>query len=185
MVFPNRAFRWTRATGWLAASYLLWAAVAQAEEFRPESVGVRGGFSANVSGQTFNQADVFANWNLPWGWDLGKEWHLQSRLDFSIGWLADSGDNAAIGTLGPSLVLSRERWPVSLEAGVSPTLLSKSHFESRDFGTDFQFTSHGGVNWDFATHWRLGYRFQHMSNAGLGSNNRGLNMHLFALSYVF
>jgi hypothetical protein len=41
------------------------------------------------------------------------------------------------------------------------------------------------LNWDFATHWRLGYRFQHMSNAGLSQPNPGLNMHMFALSYLF
>ena len=57
----------------------------------------------------FHQAELFGNWNLPWGWDLGKEWHLQSRLDLSAGWLGDRSQNAAIGTLGPTLVLSRAR----------------------------------------------------------------------------
>ena len=74
---------------------------------------------------------------------------------------------------------------MSLEGGVSPTFLSQYEFGSRDFGTDIQFTSHIGLNWDFAPHWRLGYRFQHMSNAGLASKNPGLNMHLFGVSYLF
>jgi lipid A 3-O-deacylase len=185
MVFPDRTCRWTGVIGWLITCLLLSGAVGRAEDFRLESVGARGGISANLTGRSFNQAEVFANWNLPWAWDLGKEWHLQSRLDFSAGWLRDRGYNAAIGTVGPSLVLSRERLPVSLEGGISPTLLSQHDFESRDFGTYIQFTSHVGLNWDFAAHWRLGYRLQHMSNAGLGSHDRGLNMHLFALSYVF
>jgi hypothetical protein len=116
---------------------------------------------------------------------LGRVWLLASRLDFSAGWLADHDDNAFIGTLGPTLVLNRERLPVSFEGGVSPTILSQYAFGSRNFGTYIQFTSHVGLNWDFAAHWRLGYRLQHMSNAGLGSHNRGLNMHLFGLSYVF
>jgi hypothetical protein len=150
-----------------------------------ESVGVRGGFSANTTGQIFNQAEAFANWNLPWRWDLGKEWHLQSQLDLSGGWLTDRKDDAAIGTLGPGLVLSRARLPVSLDGGVSPTVLSHYDFESRDFGTYFQFTTHIGLNWDFAAHWRLGYRFEHMSNADLASPNRGLNMHMLVLGYVF
>jgi len=101
--------------GCVAAWVWLWAGVGRAEDFRLESVGARGGFSANSGGETFHQAEVFAYWNLPWGWDLGKEWHLQSRLDLSAGWLGDSGDNAAIGSIGPSVVLGRERWPVSLE----------------------------------------------------------------------
>jgi lipid A 3-O-deacylase len=185
MVVPNRACRRTGVVGWLTIYLLLWGAVGRAEGFHLESVGARGGISANLTGVSFNQAELFANWNLPWAWDLGREWYLQSRLDFSAGWLRDRGDNAAIGTVGPSLVLSRERLPVSLEGGVSPTLLSQYDFESRNFGTYIQFTSHIGLNWDFAAHWRLGYRLQHMSNSGLGSHNRGLNMHLFALGYVF
>ena len=185
VVVPKRTRIRTSVSGWAVAGLLLCAVFGRAEDFRLESVGARGGLSANSSGQAFNQGDLFANWNLPWGWDLGKEWHLQSRLDLSIGWLGDRGNNAAIGTVGPSLVLGHERWPVSMEGGVSPTLLSRTGFGSKEFGTDFQFTTHIGLNWDFAPHWRLGYRFQHMSNAGLASKNPGLNLHFFALSYVF
>jgi lipid A 3-O-deacylase len=185
MVVPNRGFRSIGVAGWFIACLLLWAVVGRAEGFRPESVGVRGGLSPSSSGRDFGQAEVFANWNLPWGWDLGKEWRLQSRLDLSAGWLGDRGNNAGIGTVGPSLVLSRGRLPVSLEGGVSPTGLSRSEFGSKDFGIDVQFTSHVGLNWDFAAHWRLGYRFQHMSNANLGPRNPGLNLQMIALSYLF
>ncbi|MGO8930244.1 MAG: acyloxyacyl hydrolase [Limisphaerales bacterium] len=172
-------------TGGAIACFFAWAGPGRAEEFRVESVGVRGGISANGARNEFHQAEFFGNWNLPWGWDLGKEWHLQSRLDLSAGWLGDSSHNAAVGSLGPTLVLGRAGWPVSLEGGFSPTLLSSYAFESKSLGTDIQFTSHVGLNWDFAAHWRLGYRFQHMSNADLSTVNPGLNMHMFALSYVF
>jgi hypothetical protein len=63
--------------------------------------------------------------------------------------------------------------------------LSQSDFGAKDFGVPFQFTSHVGLNWDVTSHWRLGYRFQHMSNAGLDAHNPGLNMHMFGLSYLF
>jgi hypothetical protein len=148
-------------------------------------VGVRGGFPADYSVRDFNQGEVFGNWNLPWNWDLGNEWHVQWQLDLSAGWVGNRNENAAIGTLGPSLVLGRAGWPVSLEGGSSPTFMSSHTFGSKSFGSEFQFTSHVGLNWDFAPHWRLGYRFQHMSNAGLAQPNPGLNMHMFALSYIF
>lgn len=171
--------------GWVVVSLLLWAGPVRAEDFRLESVGVRGGFPGSHSGRDFNQAEAFANWNLPWGWDLGKEWRLQTRLDLSAGWLGDRGNNAALVSLGPSVVLGRERLPVSLEGGVSPAFLSRHKFGSKDFGTEAQFISRVTLNWDFVAHWRLGYRFQHMSNAGLGSKNPGLNMQLFGISYLF
>ena len=65
------------------------------------------------------------------------------------------------------------------------TGLSRDEFGSKDLGGNFQFTSHAGLNWDFAEHFRVGYRFQHMSNAGLREPNPGLNLHLFAVSYLF
>ena len=169
----------------MLACLLLSGVAGRAEDIRLESTGVRGGWSPSSSGEDFSQVEGFLNLNLPWSWDLGKEWRLQTRLDFSLGWLGDKGNNGAIGTVGPSLVLGRERLPVTLEGGVSPTFLSRTGFGEKEFGINLQFTSHIALNWDFAPHWRLSYRFQHMSNAHLSSKNPGLNMNMFGLSYLF
>ena len=135
--------------------------------------------------QGFSQAEAFVNWNLPWQWKPGADWRLQSRLDASAGWLGRGRSDAALITLGPTLVL-RDKWlPLSLEAGASLTGLSRYEFGSKDLGSLFQFTSHIGLNWDFAEHLRVGYRFQHMSNAGIREPNPGLNLHVFAVSYLF
>ena len=174
----------------------LWSAVAllflmttagtsRAKEFSLETVGFRAGFSGPGSGEDFNQAEFFANWNLPWLWNLGRRWYLEPRADVSLGWLGDRTDNAAIGTLGPSLVLSHGTIPVTLEGGIGPTLLSQHDFGTKDFGIKLQFTSHVGVDWDVTSRWRLGYRFQHMSNGGLSDHNPGLNMHMLGISYLF
>jgi hypothetical protein len=156
-----------------------------AQGFSLESAGIRGGLSANAGRDEFHQAEGFLNMNLPWQWDLGKEWYLKTRLDFSAGWLGDSAFNAAVGTLGPTLVLARPGFPLSFEGGSSLTGLSRYLFENKDFGTRFQFTSHVGLNFDLTSRIQLTYRFQHMSNAGISSSNPGLNMHLFGISYLF
>ena len=83
------------------------------------------------------------------------------------------------------LVLSYKQFPVTLAVGSNPTALSRSVFGSKDLGIQFQFTTYLGLNWDFAKHFRAGYRYQHTSNAGLDRNNPGLNMHLFGVSYLF
>ncbi len=185
MVSPNKACHWVSVGTCVLACLLAQAEASRAGDFRLESVGARGGIYGNSGPHDFHQAEAFAIWNLPWDWDLGKEWHLQSQLELSAGWLGDSGVNSAIGSLGPGVLLSRARLPVSLEAGFYPTLLSKHTFGSEKIGSDFQINNHVGLNWDFAEHWRLSYRFEHLSNAGLSKDNPGLNMHLFGLSYVF
>ena len=93
--------------------------------------------------------------------------------------------NAALATLGPLLAVGWEGFPISVEGGSGPTILSRSEFETKDFGDPVQFTSHIGLYWDITKHWRAGYRFQHMSNAGISQDNPGINLHMLALSYRF
>ena len=162
----------------------LFAARACAQEFQFHSVGTRIGFPAENTGNNFLQAEIFVNYDL-WRWQLNDNWHLQSRITLSGGWLGQRGDNAAIGTIGPNLELSRSRFPLSLEGGFNPTFISRHHFSSTDLGTYYQFTSHIGVNWDITSHWRVGYRFQHMSNAGIREPNPGFNLHIASISYLF
>lgn len=179
---PKTVYLW----GFVALLFLITGVgTSLAEEFRLESVGFRAGFSGSSSGEDFNQAEFFLNCNLPWLWDLGKRWCLRPRLDASLGWLGDRTDNAAIGTLGPSLLIFHGTFPVTLEGGIGPTLLSQHDFGVKDFGIKLQFTSHVGLNWDITSCVRLSYRFQHMSNGGLSGHNPGLNMHLLGISYLF
>ena len=152
---------------------------------RWESVGVRFGFHPYGDVQDFYAADIFANWTLPWGWDLNPVWHLQSRLDASAGWLGENGANAAALSLGPTFCLSRYHLPLSFEIGASPTALTRTEFPGKDLGFPLQFTSHGALNLDLSSHVRLFYRFEHMSNGGIAKPNPGLNFQMFGVSYLF
>src|SRR6516162_6127882 len=173
----KKSFRFAKGWAFLfAIGCLTWAASSLAGDFCLESVGVRGGFSSDARGDDFYMVEAIVNCNLPWRWDLGADFGLQTGLNFSAGTLGDDTQNAFMGTVGPSLLLDYRNWPISLEGGSSPTLLSQSTFGPKDYGTVFQFTSYIGLNWDFARHWRLGYDFQHMSNAHLADHNPGLNM---------
>jgi hypothetical protein len=185
MVVPRRACGWFRVAGSLVIGLLCCVGASRGEEFRLESVGVRGGVGANFSSRYFNQVEAFGNWYLPWGWDLGNEWRLRTRLGISVGRLGEHADGAALGSIGPSLVLGWNRLPLTLEGGVIPTFLSSDLFQSKNFGSEVQFTSYVGLSWRFAAHWCLDGRFQHMSNAGLASHNPGLNMVIFGAAYRF
>jgi Lipid A 3-O-deacylase (PagL) len=156
-----------------------------AAEWRWESVGVRYGISATSFNNLFGQAETFTRLDLPWRWNFAEQWRLQSRMDASAGWLGRQGDNAFLGTLGPSLGLRHKLFPIEFEGGSSPTILNRNRFGDTDFGFPLQFTSFLGVSADMGRHWAVGYRFQHMSNAGLGSDNPGLNMHMVSFRYRF
>lgn len=185
MNFSSRHTFWRISALAAAGRLLLAASACFGQSVHLESAGARAGFYANGANSDFNQAEAFINLNLPWRWELGSQWHLQSRFDGSIGWLGEPGAIAGVVTVGPSLLLGRQSFPLSLEGGVSPTLLTRADFRTKDLGIPFQFTSHLGLNLDLFSRIRLGYRFQHMSNAGVGRHNPGLNMHMFGLSYLF
>jgi hypothetical protein len=165
---------------------ILAAGAVQAQDFVPEFMGVRGGFSTGGQGAAnFIQAEGFADWNLPLKTESDSGWFLQPKLSLSVGWLDSTGANAVIGAAGPTVTLGKRGFPLSLEGGISATLISQHQFQTVDLGQEFQFTSYLGVNADLSRHWRVGYRYQHMSNGGLADSNPGLNMNMFSLNYAF
>ena len=172
--------------GLIACVLVAVAGAARAQYLVPESVGARGGFSfSGTQTGDLSSVEAFANWNLPWKLESSSGWYLDTRLNLSAGWLGGNGVNGAVATLSPAVALGRRHFPLWLEGGLGPTFISEYHFGSVNFGQELQFTSFLGLNVDLTSHWRLGYRYQHMSNAGLAPSNPGLNLNMFALSYVF
>ena len=158
---------------------------AQTRTLQPELAGMRFGFSGHQHDQRFHQTEAFADLTLPWHFDLGDTWALDPFIDVSAGWLGGRGEDAFVGTLGPSLRLGPEGLPVALVGGISPTILSEDQFGDKNLGIPFQFTSHLGLQLTVKSRFELGYRFQHLSNAGLGTTNPGLNLHVFTVGCHF
>lgn len=150
------------------------------------SVGFQGGFSTkDVDKQDFQQYGIAVTRPLPWTWQIGTEWSINSELIASAGALTSEDKTGFIGSLGPRFLLSKDHLPVQLDLGISPTVLGKRKFKNANFGSHFQFTSHIGILFLLGDHWYAGYRFQHMSNASISSINPGLNIHLLQLNRRF
>jgi hypothetical protein len=147
--------------------------------------GVRGGASFQDSGHPFTQVEGFAGMNLPWDWRIYSDFYLRPRVEVSAGWINSQDADGFIGTLGPVVELRKGKFPVTLEGGVSPTVLSRYHFGGMDFGGRFQFTDHVGVNWEVTRQFSVGARFQHMSNGGISEPNPGLNLLMLSARYNF
>lgn len=148
--------------------------------------GIRGGFShGEADGQDFQQLEGFAAYPLAWRWGEPGGWQLVTALEGTGGVLHGGDKNGLVVTLGPALQFGYGELPWWLEVGISPTLLSRSHFQGADLGGNLQFTSHLGLRWQLSNTLGIGYRFQHLSNGGLQTPNPGLEMHLFQLDYHF
>ncbi len=90
-----------------------------------------------------------------------------------------------VGTVGPRLVFAKVECNLLFELGSRLTYLSIDDFGPQDFGGPFQFTSEIGVSYLVCPAFKVGYQFQHMSNAGMYSPNPGLEMHMVEVAYRF
>ncbi len=156
-----------------------------AQRFYLEQVGLRGGVSDNQFNEDFEQFEAFIKWGLPWRWQWPSGVHLDTRLDATAGILTGGHETGLVGSVGPSLALNIASGDILLLAGTGITLLSEDRFGREDFGGPIQFTSYAGLSVLLGRNSVAGYRYQHMSNAGIYDPNPGLNMHMFELAYHF
>lgn len=155
-----------------------------AGEISWRSLGLRAGISDNRNDEDFEQYEGFTTWSLPWSWQWDSGLALDTYLEANAGVLTADGETGFVGSVGPGLYISIYE-VVGISLGINPTLISKHDYGDEELGGAFNFTSHIGLNVVFYEHYSLGYRLQHMSNAGFYEHNPGVNMHMLAAEYRF
>jgi hypothetical protein len=158
------------------------ASAAQSADQEWIEAGARVGFSKEVRGENFNQLEMVAAYRLPRSWVLDSGWIVESRLNASAGVLDGGGDSAAIVSVGPGLAWINPGRQFTVEAGISPTLMTRHEFGDADFGGPFRFTS---LNSRIGKQTTAAVRIQHMSNAGIYDSNPGLDQVMLGINYLF
>ncbi len=176
----------------LVACFVLSSLILPSEVFaeKPDRgfFSLRGGFSESNVGsnkESFNQYEGSLTLMLPWQWQLPASYWIRTGIDFTAGVLSNSGDNIFVGSIGPRVSFRTPEENFSLDIGIVPTYIEKHNFGASDFGGNLQFTSFIGLYTHFLDRYRLGYRFQHMSNADIYSENPGVDMHMFEVGFLF
>lgn len=156
------------------------------EEAYQFEIGIRGGTDTDKKEleESYDAAEIYLLKRLPWQATVGELGTLSSRLDVSAIYLEGGDDEGAMLAVGVDLVLGLWEDRLELEVGFRPTWMFDHEFGDDDFGGGLQFTSHAGlaVNWQRTV---LSYRFQHTSNAGIYSENPGVNLHMVGLGCRF
>jgi len=150
--------------------------------------------SSNGTRVELYRAGAQSSWNKRW-LDLGG-WHVGGYWEFEVGyWNNSSHDrtNSGLGELAFTPVFRLQQDQASalspyVEIGVGAHLLSETSVSTkRDLSTAFQFGSHAGVGARFGPKnaFDIGYRYQHLSNAGIKDPNDGIDFHILRLGYWF
>ncbi len=150
-----------------------------------QMLGLRGGISDHRNEEDFTQYEGFAAWNLPGSWNLTSNWSIVAYLEANVGLLKGGGETAFVGSVGPGIRFTGFQDSISILIGINPTIISQHTFGDEDLGGTFQFTSHAGLDFNFARNFAIGYRFQHMSNFVFYDPNPGLNLHMIEIGFIF
>ena len=135
---------------------------------------------------------------LQWDWKTrflqGANWHVGGYWDVGIGYwnnnnsLPGQHDELFEFSVTPVFRLQPNGLAgLYAEAGVGAHLLSHSSIGDKRMSTAFQFGTHVGFGYRFGAKsaYEVGYRFQHVSNAGIKTPNPGINFHQLRVQYHF
>jgi hypothetical protein len=139
---------------------------------------------------------VGLQWKWSQKWLATGNWHLGGYWDASLGYWDNQSANATHSSIVDIGFTPVFRFQQTTPSSVSPyaELGIGFHFLShtsvtpqRQFGSSFQFGDHIGAGLRFGERgqYDLGYRYQHLSNAGIKQPNNGINFHQIRLQYHF
>lgn len=120
--------------------------------------------------------------------DIASRWRLHYQLDAGMIDAPPDEQNALNLMLGPAL---QWHWPSSewtfiVEGALRPTFVSRTVFNDREIGGRFHFASHIGAVFRLRRiPVQVGARFLHISNAGIRSDNPGMNYALLSFGYYW
>jgi len=160
-----------------------------------DGVAIEGGTSGS-SDVSVDMARIAVQWDWGARWALGPGWHIGGYWDLAGGyWRNDSRNRSSSGIwdIGFTPVFRLQQSdPAAIapygEAAIGFHFISKTSINSdRQLSTAFQFGDHLGIGVRFGPKhaYDVGYRFQHLSNAGIKKPNDGIDFHELRLQYHF
>lgn len=174
--------RRTVAAGLLALPLCLGATARAAP-----AVQIGYGFDNNNDVQ---KAEVAMLWDSGFAWGNPQGWQVDLQWEINVARWRSSSDNQPndLWEFGASPVVRiawwRHTWVPFIELSVGPRLLTSTHTSAEhNIATAFQFSDYAGIGLTVGKDRRFtaGYRFQHLSNAGIKQPNPGTN---FSMGYV-
>ena len=181
----------TRALAVLAATIILLGATANASALDALLLEL-GTTEGREDAERYGGA---ARWDFGGKWWQTGDWSFSSYIEFSVTyWDGERGteDEDDLVDFGLTPVLRYQRTPSHglapfIEVGAGVHVHTEDGIGNRDFDIPFAFGSHIGAGVRFGNEgmYELGYRFQHLSNAGIGDENPGINFHVLQLGYHF
>ncbi len=149
-----------------------------------------GGFSDR---RGIHKGDLGVVWDPDWTWWEIGGWHFSFLVEGHVSYWNTYGNiHSSVWEFGATPVIrfvkSAGAVRPFVEVGAGPRLLTHPTIGSDySMSTAYQFASMAGVGAQFGDRqqYQFGYRFQHVSNAGIKEPNPGIDFHQFYVQYNF
>ncbi|HSG31421.1 MAG TPA: acyloxyacyl hydrolase [Thermodesulfobacteriota bacterium] len=158
---------------------------ANSEDIEYRTVGLRLGTS-NYNERDFRSLEIDTNIGLPLTYKIysSPNLYIKPKLNFSAGGLKQKKDTGYFFTLSGGLALFAIDNKLVFDLAGGGALVTEDDIGEHNFGGPFQFAAHGGLAYKLTEKFLVGYRFYHLSDAGI-FDGRGLNRHLLELAFYF
>jgi len=133
------------------------------------------------------------DWGVKWlpfhDWYLGGQWELSaSYWDARHGGKSGNTSLVDFGITPVFRIQTDDSWlgmRPFLEGAIGAHLFSETALGSAGFGINYSFGDSlgGGIRFGDRGQYEINYRYQHLSNAGLGNPNNGINFQLVRFGY--
>ena len=165
--------------------------------FSPDAVAVEGGVDQrNQHRTTAYRVGGALVWDWGVKWFQYGSWFLGGQWEANVGYWNGEGGRTGVDQLfdfgiTPVFRIQTDTAYAGIypfvEGAIGAHIFSETEFGNRQFGINYSFGDHLGAGVRFGDHgqYELNYRFQHLSNAGLGKYNSGINFHVLRLVYHF
>lgn len=147
-------------------------------------MGLGAGAGTNRS-TSLTSYHFFATTRPLYSWRLGDSSTVDLRFTGTAGLLDEDREQAFMTSLGPLLDVTISESRLHFIVSSCPAYLGDETFGRLDLGSHFQFISSAGFDWHFSEDWIFGYRWQHISNAGISDVNPGLNLNTIRVGFRF
>lgn len=131
----------------------------------------------------FRHYEFFLINRLPFDVEKNNFVDLNFNFESTVGLLDDGYKKSVLFSVGPMLYFGIDKNTFSLMGGVSPSLMTNHTFRNIEFGGTFNFISHIAVLFSPIENMKLGYRFEHISNARIYESNPGINIHFIEIHF--
>jgi hypothetical protein len=167
------------ATAVLAAG----APPASAQSLRRVSIGVTTGISGFDMDRDFAQLEFIVAYRMNPLWVFPNGWNVGFRPGGGFAVLRGHGQTGILAVTRPVLAIGDRERRFLFEVASGPVLIYPTIYRKRSFGGPVQFVSRIGVCVKPALNLTFGCHLQHMSNADIYEQNRGLNTRCLEIRY--